>query len=149
MSNCQHGIPKAELCALCDLSKLKAYLKPSTTEVEWDGDTVLKNMDNLTTPKVSEIEELAIILHRFDWPSISWKEKLNVHKEDYRDRARIVIQLGYHRTTSSVELVEALEMAINTVECDSYGLDSKGNKFELPWYRAAKKALAKFKGDGK
>lgn len=43
---------------------------------------------------------------------------------------------------SNERLREALEIAINTVECDSYGFDSKGNKFELPWYRAAKSALS-------
>lgn len=35
-------------------------------------------------------------------------------------------------------LCDALEVAINTVECDS--LDAQGN--ELPWYAGAKKALA-------
>ena len=38
----------------------------------------------------------------------------------------------------SVEAAEALNMAINTVECDS--LDAYGH--ELPWYTRAKKAIA-------
>lgn len=48
------------------------------------------------------------------------------------------------RLTPGVMLaaIEAMEMAINTVECDS--LDKDGN--QLPWYRATKKALALLNG---
>lgn len=37
------------------------------------------------------------------------------------------------------QLEGAVEMAINTVECDSLSKDGA----ELPWYRAAKKALGR------
>lgn len=40
------------------------------------------------------------------------------------------------------DLLEALKVAINTVECASIGADGA----ELPWYRMARKAIAKAEG---
>jgi hypothetical protein len=42
------------------------------------------------------------------------------------------------------DLLEALEIAKNTVECASIDIQTGD---ELPWYRAAKKAIAKAKGE--
>ncbi len=52
-------------------------------------------------------------------------------QDERRANARLI--------SAAPDLLEALQMAVNTVECDS--LDKSGER--LPWYKAARLALAK------
>lgn len=71
--------------------------------------------------------------------SSSWEPALAA---DFKTNTELALAIIAQHAPSvagdATGLREALEMAINTVECDS--LDKDGNP--LPWYRAAKKALS-------
>lgn len=97
----------------------------------------------------NEIEELAELLIKLMYPNgfrgyhaDSIKECVNT----CNGIADKLIKANYHRTTSSVELVEASKSVLTWFKSRSEGFQQRCSK---AIFNQLEEALAKFKGDGK
>lgn len=99
-----------------------------------------ENVPKPSTPKVESDKELLFrLLCRFACANDDGSPKEYLVK-DVHERVDAIISEGFHRTTSSVELVEAVKDSINRL-----------GKYEsvTTVIVILKEALAKFKGHGK